>query len=79
MAVNYLGFESLKAIVILVGMMQALPERKGTMRFQTERFWRHSLAAGITYRYLARRFKEDGDVCFLGGMFHDIGKLLLNI
>jgi len=78
MAVNYLGFETLKSVVVLVGIMKALPDKKGAIRFQADRFWRHSLAAGITYRYLARKKKLDADTAFLSGILHDIGKLLIN-
>lgn len=78
MAVNFLGFESLKSVVLLVGFMKAFPETKGALRFQIDRFWRHSLASAIAYRYLARDRGVNVDVAFLCGIFHDIGKLIIN-
>lgn len=42
-----------------------------------ESFWRHSLACGITAQALASHVSDvDGDRLFIGGLLHDIGKLV---
>jgi len=44
-----------------------------------EALWSHSLAVAISARWLSLRlgFEQVAEECFLGGLFHDIGKLLL--
>lgn len=44
---------------------------------QREALWHHSLACSLTARQLAKRVNLPPDEAFLGGILHDVGKLVL--
>jgi putative nucleotidyltransferase with HDIG domain len=46
--------------------------------FSIEDFWAHSLAVAIISRYISERTKiQDPDDCFVGGLLHDIGLVII--
>jgi putative nucleotidyltransferase with HDIG domain len=50
-------------------------ENKG---FDMEKFWLHSIACGSAARSIARFVGNcDKEECFIGGLLHDVGKILL--
>lgn len=78
-AVNYLGIETIKGLVLGVKLFSGL-DWAGGREFSLEGLWRHSLTTGYFARAIARTETDDGkliDNCFIGGLLHDLGKLLL--
>ena len=75
MAVNRIGFSSLKGIVVAVStreIYQPFGEKEKLL-------WEHSVGVSIASQTLAQAlggFKSDE--VFVGGLMHDIGKTLLN-
>jgi putative nucleotidyltransferase with HDIG domain len=46
---------------------------------ERENFWRHSLMAANAASSIAKRcLTPDTEICFMGGLLHDIGKLVLD-
>jgi putative nucleotidyltransferase with HDIG domain len=46
---------------------------------ERENFWRHSLLAANAASTIAKRcMTPNTEICFMGGLLHDIGKLVLN-
>jgi putative nucleotidyltransferase with HDIG domain len=46
---------------------------------EREKFWRHSLMAANAASTIAKRCAApDTEICFMGGLLHDIGKLVLD-
>ncbi len=78
-AVNYLGPEMVRQLVLVASAFRTF-QPGGVRRFSFERLQSHSLAVGV----LARRIAQSLDLCrlavdyaFVGGLLHDVGKLLL--
>ena len=75
-AIVILGFDNIRRLVLglSVSRMFTLLPRWSVYR----RLWRHSMATALLARGLARAdgFK-DNEVAFVGGLLHDVGKLIL--
>jgi HD-like signal output (HDOD) protein/ActR/RegA family two-component response regulator len=77
-AVGLLGVDTVKGLVLGVG---AFAEIKATSKvFPVGRLWGHSLAVGGCAKKIALAETDDKqliDDCFIAGILHDIGKLVL--
>jgi HD-like signal output (HDOD) protein/AmiR/NasT family two-component response regulator len=77
-AVAYLGLDTLGALVLGHGVFKS-GVATGLEGFSLERLWQHSLDVAAAARTVAlcERFpKEKADEAFLGGMLHDVGKVV---
>ncbi len=73
-AVTVIGTSELKGLLNASALAGIFPV-KHPLRAQ---FWAHNIASALTARQLARQIiPSQTDQAFLGGMMHDIGKLLL--
>ncbi len=78
-AVNLLGLDTIKALVLGVGVftdMKAPPSRI----FNVKTLWSHSMATAAFAKKIATLESEDRDLidhAFVAGLLHDVGKLLL--
>jgi HD-like signal output (HDOD) protein len=77
-AIMYLGFNEVKNIVYALSVMnQFRPNMHITLLAPVD-LWSHSIAVGIISRLIAAKSGETKlENYFLGGIFHDIGKLFL--
>jgi putative nucleotidyltransferase with HDIG domain len=74
-AVAVIGTNMLKQLAISAIVCGAV-DRNPHSRIQ---FWRHSLLTALTASHIAAKAGVPGaEVCFMGGLLHDIGKLILN-
>jgi HD-like signal output (HDOD) protein len=77
-AVAYLGLDTLGALVLGHGVFKSgVPT--GIEGFSLERLWQHSLDAAAAARMVALSQKlpqSKADEAFLGGMLHDVGKVV---
>jgi putative nucleotidyltransferase with HDIG domain len=74
-----LGFSTVKNIVLTATIFDAFTKKKSdTFDFNIEQFWLHSIGCGATSQAIAKHigFKEKEE-CFIAGLIHDIGKLIL--
>jgi len=77
-AVAYLGLDTLGALVLGHGVFKS-GVTTGIEGFSLERLWQHSLDAAATARTVALCQKlpqAKADEAFLGGMLHDVGKVV---
>jgi putative nucleotidyltransferase with HDIG domain len=77
-AVAYLGLDTLGALVLGHGVFKS-GVTTGIEGFSLERLWQHSLdvaAAARTVALYEKLSKEKADEAFLGGMLHDVGKVV---
>jgi putative nucleotidyltransferase with HDIG domain len=75
-AIVVLGFDSARALAVAGGIIEGCrPER--TVELDVTSFWRHSIAAALCARSLARRCHVAPDDAFIAGLLHDIGRLVL--
>jgi len=77
-AVKLLGLDTVKSLVLGVG---AFTEIKTSSKiFPVQQLWSHSMAIAGCARKIAMNETHDREMidnCFIGGMLHDIGKLIL--
>ncbi len=77
-AVSLLGVDTVKGLVLGVG---AFAEIKASSKvFSVQGLWRHSIAVGACAKKIALAESDDAkliDNCFIAGLLHDIGKLVL--
>jgi len=78
-AVAYLGLNTIQALVLTVGIfMQCDPP--ACTAFSQDALTRHSWATALMARTLAQMEQKEGafaDQCFLAGLLHDVGQLVL--
>ncbi|GBD94252.1 hypothetical protein BMS3Abin05_01856 [bacterium BMS3Abin05] len=79
LAVVVLGYETLKNVLLTVSIIDQFSRQLNGLRFDFSLFWDHTLATAIASRILAKDagFQLSGEA-FVGGLLHDIGKLVLS-
>jgi HD-like signal output (HDOD) protein len=78
-AVSFLGFETIKSLALYVKIFSSL-NYNDYNKFFAERVFQHSYKVGELARKIIRTEvyeKSVLDITFLGGLVHDIGKLIL--
>jgi HD-like signal output (HDOD) protein len=75
-AVSIIGVNNLKTLVIASGVTATFTDIPG---FNLKRFWQHSLITASVARQLAKEFKQDSEVAYIGGLMHSIGQLPLHL
>lgn len=76
-AVLYLGFNEVRNIVLALSVINFFSKNKIILHFRPVDFWAHSIGVGIATRLVGAAIGEKKlENYFLGGIFHDIGKLL---
>jgi putative nucleotidyltransferase with HDIG domain len=74
-AIMVLGFGTLKSVVVAASVKQVYKPYGLTEKM----LWQHSFGAGLAARVIANTTKlVNEEEAFLGGLFHDIGKIILN-
>ena len=78
-AVNLLGLDTIKALVLGVGVFSEMKSPAGKA-FNVNELWSHSMAAAAFAKAIALHESEDKEMidnAFISGLLHDVGKLLL--
>lgn len=74
-AIMMLGFVTLKSVVVAASVKQVYHPYGLTEKL----LWEHSFGAGLAARLIAMELRQvNPDEAFLGGLFHDIGKQIMN-
>lgn len=74
-----LGLDTLRSLVIALSAYNVLNRDIKGYGIRNADFWKHSLATAIITREIARvRKYPNRETYFVGGLLHDIGKLLLD-
>lgn len=74
-AIMILGFSTLKSLVVAASVKQVYKPYGLTEKM----LWEHSFGAGLAARIIAGVTKAvNEEEAFLGGLFHDIGKIIMN-
>jgi len=76
-----LGFDAIRNIVLSLStfnILNHLFEQNSNKHFKIDSFWRHSIGVAVLSRYLAEQtMVGDPEKCFVCGLLHDMGKLML--
>lgn len=77
-AIMMLGFRTIKNIVLTTEVFKVFSENEKNV-FDRYLFWKHSLACGCAAKVTAEFLgMEKSEEIFIGGLLHDIGKLVLD-
>lgn len=77
MAIAILGFGEVERIALakaLVNSFSKLPRQHKTF---IDKYWEHSFLCGMIARVIAQDIHISPDIAFMGGLIHDIGKLIM--
>ncbi|MFB3819143.1 MAG: HDOD domain-containing protein [Candidatus Methylomirabilales bacterium] len=76
-AVTILGFQPVRNLLLTATVVDVLGGEEHA-EFSPASLWEHALAAGVAAGLLARSMRyEDREEVFVGGLLHDVGKLVL--
>jgi len=77
-AIVLLGFNTVRNAIVSLGVISSFSGIKSLKGFTISDFWKHSLAVAVVSKSLAEKTKiASSDSCFVGGLLHDIGKVIL--
>lgn len=78
-AVMRLGLDQLVSIAVLCAQQGQFTARDPQVQGLMRQLWQHSVAVAFGARWLADRlgYRSQASECFMAGLFHDIGKLLI--
>ncbi len=78
-AITLLGFNTVRNAIVSVSIIDAISLDREIPGFDIKDFWRHSVAAAVTSKYIAEKTQlHIPNDCFIGGLLHDIGKIVLS-
>lgn len=78
-AVVLLGFDTVKSIVLATSVFETLNGGAERSSFDQEQFWLHVGATALAARQVAKNLRlADPEAAFVGGLLHDIGKVVLD-
>ena len=77
-AVSFGGFQTIANQAMALHSFRLLGEYKSTSKLDLEAFWKHSVGTGFIARSIGQRLKLDIEFCFMAGLLHDVGKLILD-
>jgi HD-like signal output (HDOD) protein len=78
-AVVILGFTTVKNVVLTASIFDLFHKKTSLLgQFDIQKFWEHSIACGAASQAIAKHIgQENKETCFIAGLIHDIGKLIL--
>lgn len=77
-AVVLLGYNAVRNAIVSISVIKAFAGDSALKGFDISEFWRHSLAVAVTSKNISIMTRINSpDNCFVGGLLHDIGKVIL--
>lgn len=77
MAVVTLGFNEVQRIALAKALINSFGKLAEHHKILVDRFWQHSFVCGMAAGVIARDQGIIPDIAFMGGLIHDIGKLIM--
>jgi putative nucleotidyltransferase with HDIG domain len=77
MAVVILGFNEVQRIALAKALINSFGMLAKQHKFFVDRFWKHSFVCGMAARVIAKDQDIAPDIAFMGGLIHDVGKLIM--
>lgn len=78
-AIVRMGIQQTCRLIVLVSERDRYKAQDPDLNAMLTLLWRHASTSAIAAQWLARRLRSTGieEICFLGGLLHDIGKLMI--
>ena len=77
-AIVLLGYNAVRNAIVSLSIISSFSKRVTLIDFDISQFWKHSLAVAVTSKNIAKKSGlEPPDKCFVGGLLHDVGKVIL--
>jgi len=76
-AVMILGFNAVKNAVVSVAILDTFTFKDRYENFDITEFWRHAVSVAVLSKQLAEEASGDSGGCFIAGLLHDIGKIIM--
>jgi HD-like signal output (HDOD) protein len=78
-AIVRLGTQQMRRLVILVSERAKYKAYDSNLQKLLSELWRHASTTALAAQWLSKRLRATGieEICFLGGLLHDIGKLVI--
>lgn len=78
-AIVRLGTQQMRRLVILVSERAKYKAHNPDLHGMLLDLWRHASTTALASQWLSKRFRSTGieEICFIGGLLHDIGKLII--
>lgn len=78
-AVMYLGFHTVRNLVMTCTMQDMYGGRMGGYGYKEGGLWKHSVAVALGSQILCKKIRPGlNDTAFTAGLLHDLGKMVLN-
>lgn len=77
MAVAILGFNEVQRIALAKALINSFSKIAKQHKSSIDKFWEHSFVCGMVARVIAQDLYVSPDIAFMGGLIHDIGKLIM--
>ncbi len=76
-AVSILGFNEVQKIALAKALINSFSKIAKQHKASIDRFWEHSFVCGMVARVVAQDLNISPDLAFMGGLIHDLGKLIM--
>ena len=76
-AVAILGFNEVQQIALAKALVNSFSRVARKHQGSIDKFWEHSFVCGMVARTIAQGVHIAPDMAFMGGLIHDIGKLIM--
>jgi len=77
LAVNMMGLDEAETFVHSVDMIQRLKTYAPKTRFNLPSLFKHAIGSAHIARAIGKQYAVDEEKCFMGGLIHDFGKVVL--
>ena len=77
MAVSILGFNEVQRIALAKALINSFSKVAKQQQVAIDRFWQHSFICGMVAKVIAQDLHISSEIAFMGGLIHDIGKLIM--
>lgn len=77
MAVTVLGFNEVQRIALTKAVINSFHKLAVQHKKYIDKHWIHAFVCGMTAKVIARDLRIAPDIAFMGGLIHDIGKLIM--
>ncbi len=77
-AVMYLGFHTVRNLVLTSSMQDVFKSEKGGYGYSSNGLWKNSVACGIAAQLVAKKVRPGlNETAFTAGLLHDVAKVIL--